>query len=221
MVPLLVAVIGGYLLGSVPVAVLVARAHGFDPREVGDRNPGFWNVRERAGSRASAPVFAGDMLKGVLAGLLGLAVGGAHTAGLGVVAGPTVPVAYAAVAAAMIGHAWPVFARFRGGRSILTFAGGFAVVCPPAFALAVVLLVGVSLASRSFAAGARTGVFATPVLQALFAPLTHVALTGALMCLIGLRFGMAALAGRRRPGGRDGRGRRGRARRGPAAGSRT
>ncbi|MEZ0077490.1 glycerol-3-phosphate acyltransferase [Planotetraspora sp. GP83] len=196
-VPLLVAVIGGYLLGSVPVAVLVARVHGFDPRERGDRNPGFWNVKEQLGRRASAPVFCGDMGKGALAGLLGLWASGAHTTGLGVVAGPsTIPV-YAAVAAAMIGHAWPVFAGFRGGRSILTFTGGFAVICPPAFLLAVGVLVLTSLLTRSFAIGARAGVFVIPLAQILFAPIGHVAGTGALMCLIGLRFGQAALAGRR------------------------
>lgn len=193
----LISVIGGYLLGSIPVAVLVARAHGFDPRDVGDRNPGFWNVRERLGAGGAAPVFAGDMLKGVLAGLLGLAAGGWYTTGPWVVAGPSVLPAYAAVAAAMAGHAWPVIARFRGGRSILTFAGGMAVICPPAFALALVLLAAVAMLTRSFAIGARAGVFALPVLQFAFAPVGHVAATGALMCLIGLRFGQAALAARR------------------------
>lgn len=195
--PVLVAVIGGYLLGSVPVAVLVGRAHGFDPRDVGDRNPGFWNVMERLGWKAAVPVFAGDMLKGTAAGLVGLAVSGAETGTLGTVAGRSVLPVYAAVAAAMIGHAWPVFAGLRGGRSILAFAGGFAVICPPAFALGVALLIGASLALRSFARGTRVAVFALPVLQLLFAPAGHVAGTGALMCLIGLRFGQAAVAGRR------------------------
>ncbi|GAA4209721.1 hypothetical protein GCM10023074_55170 [Microbispora amethystogenes] len=197
LVPLLVAVIGGYLLGSIPVAVLVAGRRGVDPREEGDRNPGFWNVRERLGARAAAPVFAGDMAKGVAAGLLGLVAGGAHTTALGVVAGPSVPLAYLAVGAAMLGHAWPVFAGFRGGRSVLTFAGGMAVICPPAFVLALAVLAMTRLATRSFALGARAGVFALPVLQLAFAPIGHVAATGALMCLIGLRFGQAALAARR------------------------
>ncbi|WP_230985744.1 glycerol-3-phosphate acyltransferase [Microbispora oryzae] len=194
---MLVAVIGGYLLGSIPVAVLVARAHGFDPREVGDRNPGFWNMRERLGSRAAAPVLAGDTLKGTLAGLLGLLAGGPHVSWLGVPSGPGLPALYLAVAAAMCGHAWPVFARFRGGRSVLTFAGGFAVICPPAFALALALLSLAGTAARSSAAGARIAFFACPVLQALFTPIGQVAATGALMCLIGLRFGQAALTGRR------------------------
>ncbi|GII81791.1 hypothetical protein Sru01_67730 [Sphaerisporangium rufum] len=197
-VTLLVALIGGYLLGSVPVAVLVGRAHGLDPRDTGDRNPGFWNVKERLGRRAAVPVFAGDMLKGALAGLLGQAAAGWHATGFGVVTGPAVAPVYAAVAAAMIGHAWPVFARFQGGRSVLTFAGGAAAICPPAFLLAVAVLVLGALLARSFAIGARAGVFAVPVLQLLFMPALLVAATGGLMTLIGLRFGQAALAARRR-----------------------
>lgn len=195
-VPLLVAVIGGYLLGSVPVAVLVARAHGFDPRETGDRNPGFWNVRERLGWRTAVPVFAGDAFKGTFAGLLALAVSGAHTTGFGVVADDSVVPVYLAVAAAMAGHAWPVFAGFHGGRSILAFAGGFAVVCPPGFLLGVAVLTVTALLARSFAIGARAAVFGIPLFQLLFAPLEQVAGTGALMCLIGLRFGQAAKSAR-------------------------
>ncbi|WP_101783320.1 glycerol-3-phosphate acyltransferase [Nonomuraea indica] len=197
MIAVLVSLIGGYLAGSVPVALLVGRAHGFDPRAVGDGNPGFWNVKERLGWRGAVPVFAGDALKGTVAALCGLAVGGWHTGDLGVVAGPSVAPVYAAVAGAMLGHAWPVFAGFRGGRSILTFAGGMAVVCPPAFLLGVLALVLVAGVTRSFAIGARVGVFGLPVLQALFVPAGQVAATGALMCLIGLRFGQAALAARR------------------------
>lgn len=197
MVEVAVSVIAGYLLGSVPVAVLVARAYGVDPREVGDRNPGYWNVREQLGVRAAVPVFAGDMLKGALAALAGLLVSGADTT-MGSVSGASVLPVYLAVAAAMAGHAWPVFAGFRGGRSILTFAGGIAVICPPAFALAVAALAGTALALRSFAVGARLAVFGVPVLQLLFAPVELVAATGALMCLIGLRFGQAALTARRR-----------------------
>ncbi|MFD0476334.1 glycerol-3-phosphate acyltransferase [Nonomuraea thailandensis] len=84
----LVSVIVGYLVGSIPVAVLLARRHGFDPRAVGDRNPGFWNVKEQLGWRAAVPVFAGDTLKGTFAGLFALLVSGVHTTSLGVVAGP-------------------------------------------------------------------------------------------------------------------------------------
>ncbi|WP_460306957.1 glycerol-3-phosphate acyltransferase [Actinocorallia aurea] len=217
MVWLAAAVIGGYLLGSVPVAVLVARAHGFDPRRVGDRNPGFWNMKRQLGPRSSAPVFAGDLLKGAAAGLLGAAAGVLGDLPTDLWPGSGKAPVYLAVGAAMAGHAWPVFAGFRGGRSILTFAGGFAVLCPPAFLLGLVLLAAVG-ALWSFTAGARVAVFALPVLQLLFAPVAEVAATGLLMCLIGLRFGQAALAARRarRPGAAPARGRRGRARSGRA-----
>ena len=65
----------GYLLGSVPVALLVARRHGVDLRATGDGNPGAWNALEQLGPRRAWPAFAGDALKGTLAGLAGLALG--------------------------------------------------------------------------------------------------------------------------------------------------
>ena len=188
---------GGYLLGSIPVAVLVGRARGFDPRRVGDQNPGFWNMKDQLGWAGAVPVLAGDTLKGTAAGLLGLVL--AHGI-LGGGAPRGVALVYAAVAAAMIGHSWPIFARLRGGRSVLTFAGGFAVICPPAFGLGIALCAGVALFARSFAVGARTGVFAVPFLQLIFSPALEVAATGALMSLIGVRFGMAALAARNQKG---------------------
>ncbi len=73
LVATVVAVVVGYVLGSIPVAVLVGRRHGMDPRQEGDANPGYWNVREQLGSRSAAPVFAGDVAKGVAAGLVGVA----------------------------------------------------------------------------------------------------------------------------------------------------
>jgi glycerol-3-phosphate acyltransferase PlsY len=194
------AAVGGYLLGSIPVAVLAGRARGVDPRQVGDQNPGFWNMKDQLGWAGALPVLAGDTLKGTAAGLLGLML--AHGILVQGVLGGRAPggvaLVYAAVAAAMIGHAWPVFARLRGGRSVLTFAGGFAVICPPAFVLGIALCAGVALLARSFAIGARAGVFAVPFLQLIFTPALEVAATGALMSLIGVRFGMAALAARHR-----------------------
>ena len=169
-----VAVLAGYVLGSVPFALLVGRSHGVDLREVGDRNPGAWNAMEQLGVRAAAPVFAGDALKGLAAGMLGLALGGTW-------------VAYAGVAAAMVGHAFPVFAGFRGGKSIMAFVGGAFVLSPVAAAIALAVCLAVSVAG-SFAWGARIGVFGFPLLQLIFDPAVEVAATGGLMCIIGARF---------------------------------
>lgn len=183
---LAVAVVVGYLLGSIPVAVLVARARGFDPRSVGDRNPGYWNVKEHVGARASLPVFVGDVAKGAAAGGVGVLLDGSAWG-----------IAYAAVAAAMLGHAFPVFAGFRGGRSILAFAGGIAVVAPVPAAVTVLVLVAVWGITRSFAWAARVGVFGFPLVQLAFESKERVAATGALLSIIGLRFAQAAAAERR------------------------
>jgi len=178
------ACIVGYLLGSVPVSLVVARRHGVDLYRTGDGNPGAWNAREQLGWRRAWPAFIGDALKGLLAALAGLALGG-------------IWVGYAAVAAAMIGHAFPAFAGLRGGKSVMTFVGGAIALAPLAGAIALVLLAAFSATRLGFAVGARVGVFGFPLLQLATSPVEHVVATGALMCLIGARFALS--------GGRTGR----------------
>ena len=164
----------GYVLGSIPVALLVGRAHGIDLRAVGDGNPGAWNALEQLGARRAAPVFLGDGAKGLAAGLAGLALAGTWGA-------------YAGVGAAMVGHALPLFAGFRGGKSVMTFAGGAFALSPLAAAVALAACGAVSFAS-SFRWGARVGVFGFPAIQLGSAPVEHVIATGALMSFIGLRY---------------------------------
>jgi glycerol-3-phosphate acyltransferase PlsY len=177
------AALTGYVLGSVPAALLVARRHGVDLHRTADGNPGAWNALEQLGWRRAWPAFAGDGLKGTLAGLVGLALAG--TAG-----------AYVGVAAAMLGHALPAFARLKGGKSVMTFVGGGFVLAPLAALAALALCLAVTAARRSFAPGARVGVAAFPAAQLAVAPVEHVAATGALMTLIGVLF-----VARRRPAG--------------------
>ncbi len=170
------AAVLGYLLGSIPVALLVARRHGVDLRRTGDGNPGAWNALEQLGARRAAPVFLGDGAKGLLAGLAGHALAGWWGA-------------LAGVAGAMLGHALPLFAGFRGGKAVMTFAGGAFALSPLAAGLCLVLCVAVSLAT-SFKWGARAGVFAFPAIQLATDPVEHVMATGGLMCLIGLLFAL-------------------------------
>ncbi len=190
------AVGAGYLVGAIPVAVLVGRAHRVDPRAAGDRNPGYWNAKALLGARAAVPVFLGDTLKGAVAGLGGQAA--ARVAGLS--PHGAMVVTWCAVAAAMVGHAWPVFAGFRGGRSILTFVGGMAVLSPRTFLVGVTVVVLVSLAARSFSWGARAGMASVPLVELMVDGLYRTAAVGVLLSIIGLRFGQAALAERRRSG---------------------
>lgn len=172
------AVLMGYLLGSIPVALLVARRRGVDLRRTGDGNPGAWNALEQLGAGRAWPAFAGDGLKGLLAGLIGLWLAG-------------VPGAYAGVAGAMLGHAFPLCAGFRGGKSVMTFAGGAFAFAPLPALIALALCLVVSVAARSFAWGARAGVFALPLIQLALDPVWQVAATGGLMSIIGVRFLLA------------------------------
>lgn len=177
-------VAAGYLVGSVPVAGLVARRRaGVDLRDVGDRNPGYWNAKETLGRRAAVPVFVGDVAKGAIAAGLGRLVAGDGDWWLG----------YAAGFAAMAGHAWPVFARFRGGRSVLTFVGAALVLSPVTAAVCIALLLVVT-AWRGFAWGARVGMFAFPFVQLVVDGPFRTAATGCLMTLIGIRFALASRA---------------------------
>lgn len=171
------AAVLGYLLGSVPVALLVARRHGVDLYRTADGNPGAWNALEQLGGRRAWPAFVGDGLKGTLAGLAGLALASGEVGG-----------AYVGVAGAMLGHALPVFARFRGGKSVMTFVGGAFVLAPDAAAIALLLCLVVTALKRDFGPGARVGVGAFVPLQLLLHPVEEVAATGGLMCLIGLLF---------------------------------
>lgn len=173
----------GYLVGSVPIANLVARRRAaIDLRTVGDRNPGFWNARETLGVRAALPVFVGDVAKGVIAALIGVALANDGVWGVG----------YVATGAAMIGHAFPVFARFRGGRSILTFVGGILVIAPLATVISIGILLTAFAATRSFAMAARVGMAVLPFVQIVVEGPHRTAATGALMTVIGLRFAQAA-----------------------------
>jgi glycerol-3-phosphate acyltransferase PlsY len=112
-------VLFGYVLGSVPTGYLVGRALGVDVRKVGSGNIGTANVLRAAGKWAAVLTLAGDMLKGLVPVVVArLAVQNEWL--------------IAAVAfAALIGHCWPVFLRFKGGKAVATGAGttiGLAVV---------------------------------------------------------------------------------------------
>ena len=184
----LLVILVGYLVGSVPFALLVARRHGIDDlREVGDRNPGYWNTMEQLGQRSALPVFVGDAAKGAIAAGFGLLLAGDGQWWMPVVGG----------GAAMVGHAYPVFAGFRGGRSVLAFVGAVIVYAPLAALGALVTMIVVWVPTRKFDWAARVGVFAFPVWQLVIDGPHETAATGVLMTFVGLRFAQAAIADRR------------------------
>ena len=113
------ALVGSYLLGAINSALIISKVFGLkDPRAEGSGNPGATNVMRTTGSRwAAAGTLGGDVAKGVLAVWLALQVP----------ASPMLPegVRLEALAAtlAVIGHMWPVYYRFRGGKGVATSAG--------------------------------------------------------------------------------------------------
>lgn len=120
-----------YLIGTFPSATLVARAAGIDIRAVGSGNPGASNVTRVLGWKRGVVVFALDAAKGALAAGIGLAVDGR-------------PLGYAMGAAAIAGHVFPAWHRFRGGKGVATGGGVAAVMAPVVFALLAVAWFAVS-----------------------------------------------------------------------------
>jgi acyl phosphate:glycerol-3-phosphate acyltransferase len=190
--PAAITAASGYVLGSVPAAVIVAARRGVDIRSVGDHNPGYWNARQTLGWRAALPVLIIDALKGAAAAGIGMLVARWWAPGVW-----WLP--YLGGLAAMVGHAWPLFARFRGGRCVLTFLGAIVAINPIESLLALIVCVALLAALRRFSLAVRIGVFALPVIQAFFDPRAHVAFTGAMMTLIGVRFAQAAVANVKAP----------------------
>ena len=117
-------VVGGYLLGSIPFGYVIPRlVRGEDVRRQGSGNVGASNVWRAYGPSLGVPVALLDVAKGFVPALVGLEVGGDW---VGVLAG----------AAAMVGHARPVFLRFSKGGKMVATAGGVAFALAPLAALA-------------------------------------------------------------------------------------
>ncbi len=115
---LVAAVIAGYLFGSLPLAFLVARAVGVNIFEVGTGNPGAANTFRAISKKLGALVFVGDVGKGVAAVLVAIALGIDED------------LFALAAAAAITGHMYPVFLRFRGGAALATAIGGIVTMVP-------------------------------------------------------------------------------------------
>lgn len=108
----------GYLLGSLNSSLIVARAYGVEIRTLGSKSAGLTNALRVLGKGAAVFVLVGDILKGVVACLIGLWIG------VYVQAGDAVDCVslLAAAAGAVIGHNWPVYFNFVGGKGALTAA---------------------------------------------------------------------------------------------------
>jgi glycerol-3-phosphate acyltransferase PlsY len=157
---LLLVILGGYLLGSVPFAFVLARRRGVDIRLAGSGNVGAANVLRTSGVAVGLIVMALDAFKG--AGSVLMAQRWA--------AGDTTAPAVAGLAA-VIGHVYPVWLRFRGGKGVATAAGAFSILTPWAMLPALVVFVTTVWATRFISLGSVAATLTLgPVAYALHAP---------------------------------------------------
>jgi len=133
------AVIIGYLLGSIPFAYIAARlVKGVDVRKVGGGNIGALNVMREIGTAAGIGVLIADIAKGAIAVLI------AQWLDVSLI------VVFIAGFAAVVGHNWPIFLKFSGGRGGATTLGVLSALAPIAFAISFGVIVLVVLATSNF-----------------------------------------------------------------------
>jgi glycerol-3-phosphate acyltransferase PlsY len=159
LIPLIIAAVIGYLLGSLPFGYLVARSRGVNIFEVGSKNPGATNVRRVLGAGPGNLVFGLDALKGAVAA--GWAIlsytGGAvvfNLEDLGLSGGGRIvgsqwtEQGVAGLIGALFGHSFSCFTRFRGGKGVATSVGGLLILMPLAVLIAAVTWAVVFYSSR-------------------------------------------------------------------------
>lgn len=140
---LLLCAVIGYLLGSFSTGILVSRKAGHDIRSEGSRNTGASNALRILGLKGGALTFLGDFLKAALAVVAGLLIAGKFggmAAGLG----------------AVLGHNWPVFFRFQGGKGIACSSAVLLILFPWQGAVAAVLCLLVIYFTRYISVGSLT-----------------------------------------------------------------
>ncbi len=149
----IMAVIIGYLLGSIPFAYIVGRLiKGVDIRRVGGGNMGALNTMREIGTVAGLAVLFADMGKGLLAILI------AQWLGVSLI------FVFITGFAAVVGHNWPVFLRFKGGRGAATTLGVLLALAPVEFAISFAIMLIVVLVTSNFRLAMGIGIALLPLI---------------------------------------------------------
>ena len=189
----IIVLIVAYLIGSIPFGYLIVRGKGGgDVRQTGSGGTGATNVSRRAGKAAGVLTLLLDASKGAAAVLIAQAVGGSDW------------IRAAAAIAVIVGHIFPVWLGFRGGKGVATGVGVFLVLAPIALLCAGVVFVSIVFFTRFVSLGSITAAVLIPVfvwLQNLFVepvgdlrPLLTAAVAGALLILFAHRGNIQRLA---------------------------
>jgi glycerol-3-phosphate acyltransferase PlsY len=169
-------VLAAYLIGSIPFALILARRWGTDLRRVGSGNLGAANVMRASGVTAGVLVAALDMAKGAASVWLASQAGD----------GPGLPAA--AGFAAIIGHIYPIWLRFRGGKGVATACGVFSVLTPVAVPPALAIFTAVVWLTKYISLGSVVASVALPpIAYALGSPAPAVAAAAAAAAIIVFR----------------------------------
>ena len=143
----IITVIAAYLIGSINFAVIFSRAFlKQDVRNMGSGNAGTTNVMRNGGFLPGALTFLCDALKGFVASYMGYLIFGYlshYTTWAMAIYG-----AYACGTACMLGHVFPIFYQFKGGKGVATSVGIFAVCCPLAIICGLIVFAGVTFISK-------------------------------------------------------------------------
>jgi glycerol-3-phosphate acyltransferase PlsY len=170
----LLLIIAGYLSGSIPFSYLVARRYGVDLRQVGSGNIGGANVWRACGFRAFLIATTGDILKGLLPTLVAL-----HTASLP----PETVIMVGAFT--IIGHIFPLFLHFKGGKAVATSGGVLLAVAPLLLLIGLLAWVVAFLITRISAVGSLTAAVVVGVIGTWFFVSGQLALPYALFVWLG------------------------------------
>ena len=146
-----------YLLGSIPVGLLLTKAFSKqDPRQVGSQNIGATNIYRAAGKTLALMTLAGDALKGIIPVFLAMSW---HFS--------EVWIGLAAMTA-FLGHLYPLFLRFKGGKGVATALGIFIALCPLAVVIDFFLFAGVLATWRIVSLSSMSAASFMPVLLWIF-----------------------------------------------------
>ena len=149
------AVTLAYFVGSIPFAYLLSRQQGVDLRRAGSGNIGASNVLRTTGVRAAMLAMALDGVKGTIAVLIAQLLS----------AGPITAVA--AACASVVGHVYPIWLRFRGGKGVATAAGAFAVLAPEAMGVASCVFLLAVIVTRFISVGSIAGALTLVIVAAI------------------------------------------------------
>jgi glycerol-3-phosphate acyltransferase PlsY len=165
-----VVVVGSYLLGSIPFGYLAGRIGGIDIRKIGSGNIGATNVVRTLGKRYGYPVFVLDFLKGFGAVKISIAIATEARLEWG---SPEMFGILAAIVV-VIGHSFPLWLKFRGGKGVATSAGALFGLMPLAAVIAVVIWVSVFWFTRYVSLASVITVLALPLVILILTRLNQI-----------------------------------------------